>query len=1004
MSEYSFNLNTNLYKYTQSLYITEPTGEKQTFIPLKLNLNSINFNFDTARPDGLDFRLAERSNGSGVFQMWVAYWDYTTRKATLWFKIPELLAGETKTLYAYWGYEQDTGVSDLRYLLGESVEGGIVYTDNLALGVSTSGSSPGVSYPDRAFDGTINVSSPSSCAVIPINDWLQCNFLEPTKINKIRTFGTDFATAPYGLEIRASNDDFTSEDVLIVDISYAIGLLEDVSFYFSNNNYYTHYRIIHDTTTWSWFCPELEMFGINEAEQTSTPVFLFGDDFEGTGLDVNKWTSNAGSWSISNSKINLGTDAWIRTYTGAISTDSPVNWIVEEGIVGIGSPTSTSVAAHRYRFYGGENVLGINYFWEGATDRSHDFVEDGTYVNYGGVNRGLIVDSYAQNYIAYYESTDHVYQGMQNRGGDQTPVYSENLVSEFDRATASDYLANNPGWGPGHATDGDLNTWWLTGYYVDPWWQYEFESAKVVKRLILTDVSMNGGGGVREFWLKASNDTVNWDLIFYNPDPVPGSDDVYQLDLDNSAPYLYWRIIILSGGGGAATKIADVEMYEILYYSAEFDYDDSWERKVNRNTEVTNFRIYGEDQSSANGVAIDWVIVRGFDPDSDPIVNYTDLWVEHEYVGHQLADYNEYQSDATSVNFHHTSDMGGDPYRMSDDITNSLTNIFISDEEVTEGNLVIDFGRTRHTATDNDYLYFNDDNTVIYYNAVKLSDLDTDVHGRNYWQTTTTSGWAAIQFPSIKDIACLSLTAVPGSTSRMVNNFKFYGSNSDPRFSGWYDKVLVYEGSARAAEEEQVFYFNTGLTFYEYYILEVLDTHGGNIAIQEWGMYERNQTLGKKIISQLRLHPVAFDSNEYFFAKEIELHGSNDGFNWTLLIPTTDTPTPFTDYAYGRWSRYTFENSNGYYMYKLTCYDNWRAATDQIKIAEWEMVERIEELDSVRILGGSTNNISNIWADPTTTINNGTMYMTNDVFNTIEKEKLIQSAIIASVDDFNVRL
>lgn len=702
MADYSSDINTDLYKYRRPIYVTEPTGKRQTFIPLKLNLNSSNFNFSLSRSDGLDFRLAERSNGTGVFQMWIAYWDTTKKLVTLWFKIPEILASETKTLYAYWGYANDTGASDLDDLL------------------------------------------------------------------------------------------------------------------------------------------------------TGNSVFHFGDDFDTPSLDTSKWTTNNGSWSISNSRINLGTGAWIRTYTGAISTNSPVNWIVEEGVVGIGSPTSTSSPAHKYRFYGGENVLGINYYWDGSTDRRHDFIYSGTYSTYNATNKGLQIGSYSQNYLGYYEATDHVYQGMLNR------------------------------------------------------------------------------------------------------DSYP-------------------------------------------------DYDDSWERKVSRNTEVTNFRIYGENTSAANGVGIDWVIVRDYNPNAEPVVDYSELYVVHEYVGHQTLDYISYQSDATSVDFHHISSMAGDPYRMSDNLTSSITNIFVSDT-TTSGDLIIDFGRGRYSITDKDYIHF-DNGRVDYYNASKLSDLDTDVHGRNYWQTTTTSGWAVIQFPSIKDVACLSMRAVPGNTSRMAKNFRFHGSQSDPRFSGWANKILLYEGQARATEDDQTFYFSTGLTLYEYYILEVLDTHGSNIAIQEWGMYESTGALGKKSISQLRLHPVAFDSNEYYFPKQIEFFGSNDGFNWDTLVSLTGTPTPFTDYAYGRWSRYSFTNIKTYYMYKLICYDNWESATNQTKMAEWEMVERSDEIYNVRILAGNTNDVNNIWADPNTTINSGTLYLTNEKLNTIEYEKLADYTTVSeAVADFNVRL
>ena len=72
MGEYSSDINTALYKYRQPIYVTEVTGERQLFVPLKLSLNINNFNFDLARSDGADFRLAESSNGTGVLQMWTA--------------------------------------------------------------------------------------------------------------------------------------------------------------------------------------------------------------------------------------------------------------------------------------------------------------------------------------------------------------------------------------------------------------------------------------------------------------------------------------------------------------------------------------------------------------------------------------------------------------------------------------------------------------------------------------------------------------------------------------------------------------------------------------------------------------------------------------------------------------------------------------------------------------------------------------------------------------------
>ncbi|RKX63266.1 MAG: hypothetical protein DRP42_07825, partial [Tenericutes bacterium] len=858
------------------------------------------------------------------------------------------------------------------------------------------------SHPDNCFDGQVWPVPQYHYCQIPQDGWIQTNYLQAVKINKLGIVGDGSGGYGQGFQFRGSNDAFASEDVLIYSIvtSQSWSLQE---YYFANSNSYKHYRIVNNLVTY-WRISEIEMMGVNEAETASTPVFRFGDDFEGSSLDVNKWPSSNGSMSISNSYINLGTDAWIRSgdvlggqdhtyvgfpyelvptvglygnannygncyvnYTGGLDytqpelidpdvttynersffslsggcaigvdmgsvvdkvskirvymhdkshgyngemvwqssayfivyrsdtnvdgeqvfvynftyTEAPLHkaqdyvwyfdlnfdapgistryfhlygyvtpdpgiterfskmavyadestlttepgaFLIEDGVVGIGSPSSTTTAAHRYRCYGGDNVMGINYYWEGSTDRRHDFVIDGTYVTYQGVNKGLIAGGYNQTYIGYHEFTDRCYQGMLNRGGDAVAIYSDNLFTE-DASASAFYSA--PGWGPEKAINGSTGDFWLDNatqgefwYVYTTWWGYSFDSAQPITRVQIhfyftTKYAIQGSNSPDATW-----DNKTWTTLYESPDGDYTNSEVDHL-LDNSIGYKYIRVRV---PGRGSPGIRTIEAFTILYYSNEFDYDDSWERKVHRNTEVSNFRIYGEDLSSANGVKIDWVIARDFTPDSDPIVDYRDLYIEHENIGHQPLDQAQYQSDVTDVNYHHLSDMGGDPYRMSDDVTNSLFNIFISDGESTSGSLVIDFGRTRYSITDAHYSHYDSDR-VTYYNASKLSDLDTDIHGRDYWQTTTTSGWASIRFPETKDIACLALKAVSGQTSRMANNFKFYGSQSNPRFSGWNDKVLIYEGQALQNDQEQTFYFSTGLTFYKYYILDVLDTH-----------------------------------------------------------------------------------------------------------------------------------------------------------------------------------
>lgn len=841
MSDYAASLNLTLYKHSQPVYITEPTGNRQTYVPLRLNLNSSNFNFELAREDGLDFRLCERSNGTGTFYMWVAHWDYDSNSATLWFKIPEILAGETKELWAFWGNENDIGISDVNELVDGLEEN---YSDNLiptSTGTSSYYIDPGAwnssgTQAASCFDDDPNtywwVSNIGSFA------WVQWDFGAGTtkQIRRIRLKQWDIKV----LQIQGSNDGTNFDNVYSTSFpDMAGGSVPDVadwySIAFSNSGNYRYYRFLITPWDYSFIITEIELMDISSTTLRKG-VFLIADGFDGSSLDTGKWTDNSGSWSVSNSKVYLNTGSYIGNAAGTISTDPPVNWIVEEGIVGIGSPSSTSNPAHMYRFYGGENVLGINYYWDGSTDRRHDFVYDGTYSTYNGVNKGLEIGSYSNNYLAYYEATDKVYQGM--RGRDSLP-----------------------------------------------------------------------------------------------------------------------------------------------------DYEDSWERKVHRNTEVTRFRIYGESDSSANGVAIDWVVVRTYEPDSDLIVDLSNLWVNYDLVNHENLNFYSYTSDITSIDFYHYSDLGGDPYRLSDNIGGSASSVFSTDGSSDECSIVIDFGRPKETLTNKNYLHY-DSAHVNYYNAAKLSDLDDDEYDRNYWNCTTTSGWASIRFPTAKKLCCLMLKAVSSDLNGMAKDFKFYGSQSDPRFSGWYDKELVTSGTCQATTLEQPFYFESQMP-YRYYILDVLNTHGNNIAIQEWSMYELNTQTGLKSVSQLRLRPVTFQNNEYYFTKEFAFYGSRDNLNWDELIPRKDTPTPFYDYVYGRWSRHTFTNYKGYYLYKLVCYGNWGGADDTIKISEWEMVERSEEANNYRILAGSSNNFNNVWADPFTTIVSGTVYATNDYLSIIENDILI---------------
>lgn len=123
MSDYAENINPNDFKYTKKVYLNNVNLDSSTNYQVKLVLTSNNFNFDLCRDDGFDFRLAKKSNGSGVFKMWIAYWNKDRKYATLWFKIPQVFSESGNVYYAFWGNTVSGDIStseELGFLFCES--------------------------------------------------------------------------------------------------------------------------------------------------------------------------------------------------------------------------------------------------------------------------------------------------------------------------------------------------------------------------------------------------------------------------------------------------------------------------------------------------------------------------------------------------------------------------------------------------------------------------------------------------------------------------------------------------------------------------------------------------------------------------------------------------------------------------------------------------------------------------------------------------------------------
>jgi len=456
--------------------------------------------------------------------------------------------------------------------------------------------------------------------------------------------------------------------------------------------------------------------------------------------------------------------------------------------------------------------------------------------------------------------------------------------------------------------------------------------------------------------------------------------------------------------GSSTMSVAYSESTDRVYQSMKdrnsyVDYMDSWERQVYGETKITYFRLYGRDWQAGTGVpwlATEWIVVREFFETDPYSFDTSNLYVPYETVNHEIIDWTSYDDDVTSVNFYHTTNSGGDPYKLSDNISSVITNCWYSNDNTAFAESIIDFGRDNNNIVSTENTHYDSGHSGLK-NASRLSDNDDNT----YFQGTTSSGYVCIEFDNNVAVGCLVVKGLTGSLDNMVKDYIFMGSYDDPRLSG--DWEIFSSGSFQQVDEEQPIYFVNG-TPYKYYKLEMLNTYGaGNIILSSWQMYQYDESKRKMTVSQLRLNPVAFDSQEIYFPKAVSVEVSDNMLDWTELLPLTNTVTPFYDYIWNRWQRFSFTNETGYYNYKLICYGNWNGYSGPMAIAEWEMVEKSSEGHAHRVLAGISNDFSSVWASTDTTFDEGFIYIGDGGFlNTVYNDSLVSSTVVSGIVDINL--
>ncbi|WP_321418828.1 DUF2341 domain-containing protein [uncultured Methanomethylovorans sp.] len=97
------------WNYSSTLYVQENSGKDLTGYQVNILLDSSNFNFSEADPQGEDIRFEA---GGKQLSYWIQSWDKTAATASVWVKMPSLKANGQSEVKIYYGNPLAEDVSD----------------------------------------------------------------------------------------------------------------------------------------------------------------------------------------------------------------------------------------------------------------------------------------------------------------------------------------------------------------------------------------------------------------------------------------------------------------------------------------------------------------------------------------------------------------------------------------------------------------------------------------------------------------------------------------------------------------------------------------------------------------------------------------------------------------------------------------------------------------------------------------------------------------------------
>jgi len=426
----------------------------------------------------------------------------------------------------------------------------------------------------------------------------------------------------------------------------------------------------------------------------------------------------------------------------------------------------------------------------------------------------------------------------------------------------------------------------------------------------------------------------------------------------------------------------DYVSFELRNRNNKEDMLFSLERRDEGDTRPTKVSVAGYNYRGFEYVYVGNIVVREY-YEKEFEIDTSQLYVSIEYVKQPLIDFDKYGPNVVDISYAHFSDSGGDPYKLSDQLIGQMDSYFEVDSDEVE--VIIDFGRNHVDLVGQSvglYPYkYNPDSGMVCLEVSEFSDV-YDARGLRYWQALDEAGWIALEFP-VPGVNINVFSFKGEGVDYMPKDFMFQGGFTSPLTADEVDWTTLVSGTCSPSDDWHTFYFDNYNKF-TFYRLVVQSTLGGKAhRVRRWRMFRREQSFKAHTLSKIRLLPSVYHDNDKYFPKEIDIYGSNDFNTWTPLLTNYPTNAPYFEYYNTRWQDIKFENIQAFWAYKVVMRNNWAGTNDKIIVDEWEMYESIYELNTKRVLGGTTNNINNIWADKTSNIDTGWVYVVNDGLNYI---------------------